>query len=63
MSGLFGRLIFLPLLVLARLGAVPVKISAGNNFPGKYQNSTKLLPVLVINFDEISALHYCTGNF
>ena len=27
------------------------------------ENSQKLLPVLVLNFGEISALQYCTGNF
>ena len=26
------------------------------------ENSTKLLPVLVLNFGEISALQYCAGN-
>ena len=28
---------FWPLLVLARRGAAPAKVSTGNNFPGKYQ--------------------------
>ena len=51
---------FLPLTVLARRAAVPVKISTGNTFPRKYQ---KLLPILVLNVSDISALQYCTGNF
>ena len=38
---------FLPLVVLARRGALPVKISTGSNFPIEIpENSTKLLPDL-----------------
>ena len=55
---------FLPLLVLARWGAIPVKISTGNTYPKKYQRiPQKIFPVLVLNFGEFSALPYCTGIF
>ena len=50
--------------MLARRGALPVKISTGNHFPRKIPEiSTKLLSVLVLNFSDISALQYCTVNF
>ena len=63
-SHYFGRLIFLPLLVLTRRGAAPVKTNAGNKFPRKMpENSENVLPVLVLNFGYIFALQYCTGNF
>ena len=60
----FGETIFVPLLVLMRRGAAPVKTNTGDNFPRKCQrNSQKLLPALVLKFGRISALWYCTSNF
>ena len=60
---ILGDPFFLPLLVLTRRGAAPVKTSTGNNFPRVPGNAQKLLPVLVLNFGEISAPQYFTGNF
>ena len=49
--------------MLGLRGAAPVKISTGNTFLEFPENSTKVLPVLVLNLGDISALQYCTGNF
>ena len=48
--GFYWETLFLPLLVLTRRGAIPVKTSNGNQFPRKYQRgSQKLLPALARN--------------
>ena len=53
----------LPLLVLAGRGAVPVKISTGNNFPRKYQRVPQnYYKYWCLNIAENSAIQYCTGN-
>ena len=55
---------FLPLLVLARWGVVPVKISLVIIFLRKYQRITQnYYQYWCLFFGEISALQYCTGNF
>ena len=50
----------LPLLVLTCRGTAPVKTNTDNDFP---ENSQKLLPVLVLNSGDVSALQCCTSNF
>ena len=52
----------LPLLVLTRRIAAQVKTSTGNNFLD-VREFPELVPVLVLNFGDVPALQYCTGNF
>ena len=63
LPALFWDTKLLPLLVLTRRGAVPVKTSTGNTFARKYQRIARIITSTGAKFCEISALRYCTGNF
>ena len=55
---------FLPLLVLMRRGAVPVKVSTGNDFQRKHQRIPRdFYQCWCSILGPVSAFQYCTGNF